>query len=74
MKRYPKKKLLKYYAEQMLLQPVVSESEPHSIPRCVACDNPKIEFHRNGDGQLYYKCSCGFESEELGPAPAYLKD
>lgn len=73
MKRYPKQKLVKYYAEQMKLEPVVSQSEPHSIPRCCKCDSAKIQFDVTGDGELYYKCECGFESMPLGQAPAWMR-
>jgi hypothetical protein len=75
LKRYPKSQLKKYYAKQMLLEPLTSQSEPHSIPRCMACDDAKeLEFRQSGDGQPYYKCHhCGFESEPMGFAPAWLK-
>lgn len=75
LKRYPKKVLKKYYAEQLRLEPVVSQSEPHKVIRCVACDEAKhLEFHRDGDNQMYYVCHhCGFESQPIGPAPYYLK-
>lgn len=75
LKRFSRKKLKKYYAKQMLLPHVVPPSEPHTIPRCVACDDAKnLEFRRDGDGNMYYRChNCGFESESIGPAPYYLK-
>jgi hypothetical protein len=65
LKRFSKDQLKKYYAEQLLLPAVVEpKSEPHTIVRCMACDEPKIEFHRSGDDEMYYKCPrCGFESE-----------
>ena len=74
MKRYSKARLKKYYAEQMLLEPVASQSEPHQIVRCCKCDSHKIEFHRTGDGEMYYKCPCGFESEPMGQAPVWMKE
>ena len=75
LKRYSKKQLMKYYAKQMLLEPLASRSEPHKVIRCLACDNAKgLEFRRSGDDQMYYICkACGFESEEMGQAPAWLK-
>jgi transposase-like protein len=75
LKRYPKKQLKKYYAKQMLLEPLASQSEPHKVIRCLACDNAKgLKFKRTYDGQMYYRCPvCGFESEELGLAPHWLK-
>jgi hypothetical protein len=65
LKRLSKAQLKKYYAEQMLLEPVASQSEPHSIHRCCKCDSAKLQFDVTSDGELYYKCECGFESEPL---------
>jgi hypothetical protein len=74
LKWYPKKQLKKHYAKQMLFEPLAGQSEPHKVVRCLACDNVKgLEFRRSGDDQMYYRCPCGFESEELGLAPHWLK-
>lgn len=73
LKRYPKKVLRKYYARQVVMPQVLELDEPHKIVRCAACDEAKkLEFRRSGDGELYYKCQCGFESEPLGKAPAHI--
>lgn len=64
-------KALKYYAEQLML-PIIPEppSEPHKIITCCKCGSAKgLDFHTTGEGDTYYKCSCGFESEPLGKAP-----
>jgi len=70
-----KVKALKYYAEQLML-PNLPESvnEPHKIIRCCKCGSAKgLDFHTTGDGETYYKCPCGFESEPLGKASAFRK-
>lgn len=72
-KRFSKSQLRKYYAEQMKLEFLDSHPEPHSIPRCCKCDSAKIQFDVTGDGELYYKCECGFESMPLGLAPAWMR-
>lgn len=71
--RYSKEKI-KRYADQLRLEPIVKDSEPHKIVRCVKCDEAKnLEWRRDGDNCMYYICKCGFESEPMGPAPFYLK-
>jgi len=70
LKRYPKKVLVKYYASQVVMTQVVELDEPHKIVRCSACDEAKnLEFHRTENGEQYYKCQCGFQSQPLGKAP-----
>lgn len=63
MKRFPKVKLLKYYAEQFMLPHMPEPSgEPHTIITCCKCGSTKgLTFHTTSDGEKYYKCSCGFE-------------
>lgn len=74
LKRYSKKTIIKYYADQLRLEPIVEASEPHKIVRCVKCDEVKdLEWRRDGDNNMYYVCKCGFESEPMGPAPFWLK-
>ncbi len=74
LKRYPKNILMKnYMVAEHHFKPTIEYSEPHKIVTCVACNSVKINFHRSGDDLLYYICACcGFESEEMGPAPAYI--
>jgi hypothetical protein len=69
LKRYPKTVLKKYYAEQLEL-PTLLPDEPHQIIRCCKCGSAKgLDFFTTGDGETYYKCPCGYESEPLGMAP-----
>ncbi len=74
LKRYPKSKLLKFYAEQLKLSILPLATEPHTVVRCCKCDEAKrLEFRTTGNGELYYVCPCGFESEPLGEASAFRK-
>lgn len=68
MKRFSRVKVLKYYAEQLML-PHIPEpvGEPHIIVNCCKCGSAKgLEWKKTKDGEQYYKCSCSFESEPLG--------
>jgi hypothetical protein len=62
---------LKYYAEQLMLPHIPEPAgEPHKIITCCKCGTAKgLEFFTTGDGETYYKCPCGFESEPIGMAP-----
>jgi hypothetical protein len=65
-----KKSVIKHYADQMLLTPLLDIAEPHKIIRCPKCDEAKgLEWHRTDSGEQYFKCPCGFKSNPLGPAP-----
>lgn len=70
LKRYKKSDIKRYYSDQMLLTPILDVAEPHKIIRCPKCDEAKgLEWHTTADGEQYFKCSCGFESDPLGSAP-----